>query len=431
VTRELGVKGKRVAYDLRTISKGSEAKVTEAVKLGVRAKNGHDELCMTNVYVIDQIPVTTPSCRGSFSHLQGLPLFHGNVKVEILIGQNNSEALIPLEVRRGKKGEPFAVRTMLGWTVNGPTGDVMGSKTISYFLSTLSTTKDNHPRILGAEGVEDDVLGPSINDNKVLKLWDEETTIVDGHYQLPVSWREGAQFQNNLEAVVPRLHGLKRSLERKNRYQQYDDEIQKILAKGYAERVPQDQYASENKMWHLPHQPVVSDKKPRKLRVVFDCAGRYRGESLNDKALQGPDLTNKLSHVILRFREHPYAFMADVEAMYNQVIIPEQDRDALRFLWYDKDGTILHYRMTRHLFRGIWCASAATCALRRSTEGETDPRIRDTIYHAFYIDDCLKSTETREEVEATLHATRATLAKAGFHLTNFVLNDKEILHGLP
>ena len=224
---------------------------------------------------------------------------------------------------------------------------------------------------------------------------------------------------------------MKRSLERKNIYEQYDNEVQKILTKGYAEPVPRDEYISENKTWYLPHQPVVSDKKPGKLRVVFDCAARYRGESLNDKALQGPDLNDRLSHVILRFREHPYAFMADVEAMYNQVHVPEEDRHALRFLWYDKDGTVQYYRISRHLFGGVWCASAATYALRCSADGEVDPRVQDTIHHAFYVDDCLKSVGTRDDAEAILHGTRETLARRGFHRTKFVTNDQEVLFNLP
>jgi len=38
--------------------------------------------------------------------------------------------------------------------------------------------------------------------------------------------------------------------------------------------------------------------------------------SLNEQLLQGPDLTNTLIGVLLRFREHPVALMADVESMF-------------------------------------------------------------------------------------------------------------------
>ena len=137
-----------------------------------------------------------------------------------------------------------------------------------------------------------------------------------------------------------------------------------MLTKGYAEEVPDDKIERKSKVWYLPHHAVITEKKPDKLRIVFDCASKYQGESLNDKCFQGPDLNNSLLNVLLRFRQHQYAIMSDIEAMYYQVRVPEDDRDALRFLWFDDDGSLIHYRMTCHVFGGVWCACAATYSLR-------------------------------------------------------------------
>ena len=52
---------------------------------------------------------------------------------------------------------------------------------------------------------------------------------------------------------------------------------------------------------------MVHPQKPDKVLVVFDCAAAYRGTSLNAQVLQGPDLTNKVVGVLLRFREEPVA----------------------------------------------------------------------------------------------------------------------------
>ena len=54
--------------------------------------------------------------------------------------------------------------------------------------------------------------------------------------------------------------------------------------------------------------------------------------------------------------------MADIALIYNQVKIPIHDRDALRFLWI-RDGYILHFRSTFHLFGRIRCSSSASLAL--------------------------------------------------------------------
>ena len=74
-------------------------------------------------------------------------------------------------------------------------------------------------------------------------------------------------------------------------------------------------------------------KKPDKIRVVFDCSAKCAGSSLNDQLLQGPDLTNSLVGVLTRFRQESVAFMSDIEAMFYQVFVPEEQRDFLRFLW--------------------------------------------------------------------------------------------------
>lgn len=85
-------------------------------------------------------------------------------------------------------------------------------------------------------------------------------------------------------------------------------------------------------MRYIPHHRLYHPKK-KKLHVVFDCGASYQGASLNIRLLQGPDLTSTLIGVITRFRQEPVAIRADVEAMFQQVKIPPEDADLLRFLW--------------------------------------------------------------------------------------------------
>ena len=102
--------------------------------------------------------------------------------------------------------------------------------------------------------------------------------------------------------------------------------------------------------------------------MVFDCAAKYRGSSLKDQLLQGPDLKNTLVGVLTRFREEPVAFMADVEAMFCQVRVQPDDYKYLRFLWWphgDLRKKPEEYQMLAHLFGG---ASSLSCARLRSQE---------------------------------------------------------------
>ena len=111
--------------------------------------------------------------------------------------------------------------------------------------------------------------------------------------------------------------------------------------------------------------------------MVFDCTASQSGVSLNNQCLQGPDLINKLFDVLVRFRQYNYAIMADIEAMY-LCKNPPKDRNALRFLW-DVNNSRCRFRMTSHLFGGVWCSSSSTYILRRTVEdAETTDLIKDT-----------------------------------------------------
>ena len=60
--------------------------------------------------------------------------------------------------------------------------------------------------------------------------------------------------------------------------------------------------------------------------------------------------------MLIRFKEELVATVADVEAMFHQVLVEPEDRGALRFLWWsnpDLSGEMEEYRMTRHLFGAI------------------------------------------------------------------------------
>ena len=65
----------------------------------------------------------------------------------------------------------------------------------------------------------------------------------------------------------------------------------------------------------------------------MDVAAKCDGVSLNDKLHTGPDLLNCLVGVLLRFREQ----RVDIEAMFHQVQVIEEDQPALRFLWWNPE----------------------------------------------------------------------------------------------
>ena len=75
--------------------------------------------------------------------------------------------------------------------------------------------------------------------------------------------------------------------------------------------------------------------------MVFDCTARYKGTSLNDQSLSGPELTNSLFGFLLRFRREPVSLSlslsSDIKAMLHPLMADPNDVDNLRFLWWPDD----------------------------------------------------------------------------------------------
>ena len=102
------------------------------------SKDGTQCLYMNNVLVVDSIPVENSSISdvSKYNHLKDLTFAHES-NADILIGQDNSAALVPLEIRTGPVGAPFATRTLMGWSLNGCASEsVPGHSVTSNFITT-------------------------------------------------------------------------------------------------------------------------------------------------------------------------------------------------------------------------------------------------------------------------------------------------------
>lgn len=136
----------------------------------------------------------------------------------------------------------------------------------------------------------------------------------------------------------------------------YLEFVEKILSKGHASPVPQEEVTSENqigKVCYLPHFGVYHPKKPTQIRVVFDSSAEFKGVSLNKELLSGPDMMNSLLGVLIRFRTENTVVMCDIEQMFHSFYVNPSDRDFLCFLSFEDNvigKPIVEYRMNVHLF---------------------------------------------------------------------------------
>ena len=341
--RKLDAKGVKTTLSLTTMQTTNEAIECSLVNLEVSDLSDHNVIELPTVYSRPSLPVSTDAIGtqedvNRWPHLKGITIPNIEAEIGLLIGSDAPQVLQPVEVRESKNGGPFATRTVLGWVLNGPLGRTGPKEPTANFIdanSNLSKQFEDYCNLEFNDSSYEPKMSMSQNDRRALEIMESTVKLSNDHYEIGLPWKNNPScLENNKSQAESRLQPLRRRLQRDETLRKkYKDFMDDLLHKNYAERITGADL-SLKEAWYLPHHPVFHPQKPDKVRVVFDCSAKYRGTSLNDQLLQGPDLTNTLVGVLTRFRQEPVAFMSDIEAMFYQVRVQPSDCNYLRFLWW-------------------------------------------------------------------------------------------------
>ena len=115
----------------------------------------------------------------------------------MLIGANVPEAQMHEEsCRRGGSGEPYAVRTVLGWAVLGPVDatSIMCSqaKNVNFVKYGDELPDQQMKQFLRLENMDlnrSSKKGMSIEDQGALKRMENSVCAVGGHYEVGMLWK--------------------------------------------------------------------------------------------------------------------------------------------------------------------------------------------------------------------------------------------------
>ena len=109
----------------------------------------------------------------------------------------------------------------------------------------------------------------------------------DGHFVVPIPKAETSRLPDSFPTAKKRFEGLQKRFQKdKSFFHKYRDVVQGLIDDGYAEKIPVGERDSRE-VWYVPHHAVVHPEK-QKVRVVFDCAAKTSGISLNDLSKKGP-----------------------------------------------------------------------------------------------------------------------------------------------
>lgn len=326
-----------------------------------------------------------------------------------------------------------AVETSLGWTILG-----LGRKRQVANLVALSLQNMELPKMWDLEvlGITD----PVERKNKILL---EEETLThfketlkvcdDQRYEVALPWLVGhPALYYMYDIAESRLRTATKRLLNENLFDTYDAVFKQWEAEGIIEAVPKDQITKPGH--YLPHRPVIKlSSSTTKVRPVFDASFKKPGfASLNECLSVGPSLIHKILPLLLKFRSGALGVIADIKQAFLQIRLRVEDRDVLRFLWWE-NAQRTKFKIFRHC-RVVFGVSSspfllnATINYHLGLQKFQTESLQNTIHilrEGFYVDNLVTSVNDVKELEQLKFQAMQIMKEGGFELRCWASNDSK------
>ena len=214
----LGVTGKKATLSLTTVDQDNVKSESLVVNLEVSDLQGLNTIELCNVFwrakfpvAVDDIPLQSDVDR--WPYLKDINLPYIEAEVDLLIGSDVPKALEPQEVKRSDGGGPYAVQTLLGWTLNGPLGRPNSSNHTANRIQSHANLDLQFERFCEMEFNDTQFStekGMSQEDTKALTIMEESAELRDGHYEIALPWKVFPPDLPNNKIVTEHRLGLLR-----------------------------------------------------------------------------------------------------------------------------------------------------------------------------------------------------------------------------
>ena len=318
--------------------------------------------------------------------------------------------MVPLQVLKGNPGDPFAVLTKFGYSLNGvvpgSSPDCVSLAVVSNFVYISIDAKVDAVKDIADVRVCSTLKSLSVStDCKILDICYGESDLVDGHVDLPIP-QEVCHIDNNFPVILSNCYKpLLTSVDKISIMSDCDDTVKTITCKGLADDIHVDVVQDHDPMSsHAPYYPVLNCSSD--AYIFFDYDSRLREYSHNDCVFCGPPMNSSLSSEFLYCSSSCYSY----------------DRNALRFLWDVNDSVVPHGLLV-HPLSCVFCTCASTCVLHEQSNSILDVVIHNISLHLSMINDCLLSVSFTGEMSNLDIESESVLSFYGFDPTKCFVYD--------
>lgn len=402
---------------------------------------------MLSFLVLDNITGHIPSHSFDSSYINiphGIQLadelYNESRHVDILVGASIFYDLLSLGQIKLGKNQPILQNTKLGWLVTG-------SLFIDHSLENPHCLLSINEKRIESQlekfwTIEDMTHSPSkdVKFNKDEQYCEEHflqncTHDATGHFSVALPLKENYKdIGDTLDLAKKRFFHMEQKMQKNENFgKMYKDFMREYETLNHMTKLDESQILTEDTVCYLPHHGVFkSSSVTTKLRIVFDASAKSSNNiSLNDVAYVGPTIQEDLHSIILRFRLHNFVLKGDIAKMYRQVNIHENQRNLQRIVWRDSpDRDLSHYVLNTVTYGTAPAAFLAIRSLHQvAIENKNSyPKASQVILTDFYVDDLITGDDSIDKLKLLKLEISSILQAAGFVLTQFQSNCKEVLN---
>lgn len=434
---QLGLKVTRWTAPVSGLSGASVPNVKGLVTCDIQPRFSNEQFINFTAWVFPTITINMPSqlisnqVADKYKNLAlADPSFTIPSKVDLLLGADIFARI--LNGKRVSVGDsyPVAFGSIFGWIIIGPVPSSNSYVSTSHHISLVSSIESLMDKFWQVE--EPEAAPETFTcDGKCEEVFrDKCSRDESGRFVVPLLFRQAIvdnTFSGSRAVAVKRFQSLERKLTSDSRLREaYCKFMAEYLSLGHMSP------ASSTGSYFIPHHAVFKSSDPQdKIRVVFDASAQsFSSTSLNQCLFAGPKLQQDVIDVLMRFRLPRYAFTADINKMYRQILLVPEHRCYQHILWRASPQDELKAYELNTVTYGVNCAPfLAIRVLQKIAESDCAdaPAVRDALMFNTYVDDICVGGDTIDEVIALQTDLINVLQRAGMSLKKWSSNTAVVL----
>lgn len=379
---------------------------------------------------------------------------HFNVpgKIDILLGASVYYSSLKEQIIHLGKGLPVLQHTQFGYTVAGNFLNNQQSNNFSTFtVATISNVNSNDNNsnldeiLLKFWQVEEVSNKHSVSylnqTSEAEKLFLSSISYKQNKFQVNLPFKSNVQISEldgSYEVALRRFKLLERRFTQNTElFIQYKQFINEYVALGHAKYVDID-FSNPSHLvncYFMPHQAVFKVSSSTKIRVVFDASAKStNGKSLNDLLHAPPPPQRDIFDLLINLRCNKYVFTTDIQKMYRQILIAENDKKFQRILWRENQLDTLKCLELQTVTYGTSSApflAVSTIRYLAETYKDRFPLAAQVLLNDCYVDDIMTGADSLDMLYSVKNELVNLLHIGGFELHKWCANNKDFLNTIP